>query len=242
MKELAKKEIEEQSLEILHFLDLGVKKYNTSFSNQLEMILKMYKYVVQNIKPLNALNQEEQHFGETTSPSETDEEKRQFAFEKLRQALTSNPGDTASNVILFNYLLYLKGYKASIVLSESNNQKGQVHLSSLVEVGKDDWYYFDPSLERINFIENQYGNPDEFSYSWAGLGRKHFSKFYRPLSTIKEIGTGEIPISEYNISEDSILRELVESLGNKIPDLAYTGKSKTLSKPNSKGKEEERDK
>ncbi len=245
MKELTKKEIEEQSLDILHFLNLGIKKYNTSFSDQLEMILKMYKYVVQNIRPLNTLDQNSQYFGEATSSSGSDEEKKKFAFEKLRQALISNPGDTASNVILFNYLLYLKGYKSCIVLSESNNQRGQVHISSLVEVGKDDWYHFDPSLEKINFDEDQYGNPDEFSYTWAGLGNKHFSTFYRPLSTIREVGAKEIPISEYNIPEESILRELVESLGKRIPDLTYAVKPISIQMPkkeHEKSKEQEREK
>lgn len=224
MRELAKKEVEEQSLDVLHFLDLGIKKNNTPISEQLEMILKMYKYVVQNIKPLNTFGQSNQRFSESANQSENSEDKKVFAFEKLRQALISNPGDTASNVILFNYLLYLKGFKACIVLSESNNQRGEVHLSSLVEVGKDDWYFFDPSLERINFVEDQFENPEDFSYSWAGLGKKSYSKFYKPVSTIKDVGEEELPISAYNISDESILRELVESVGKGIPDLTYTRK------------------
>lgn len=229
MKEFAKKELEENSLDILHFLDLGVKKYNTPVSKQLEMVLKMYKYVVQNIKPLNSFGQE---VPQTTGLSETSEEKRRFAFEKLRQALISNPGDTASNVILFNYLLYLKGFKSCIVLSESNNQKGEVHLSNLVEVGKDSWYFFDPSLERINFVEDQFENPEDFSYSWAGLGMRSYSKFYRPALTIKEVGDQEVPISSYSVSEDSILRELVESVGREIPDLTYVRRPPVLEQKN----------
>ena len=221
MKEITKKEIEENSLDILHFLDLGIKKYNTPLSKQLEMVLKMYKFVVQNIKPVNSFWQETQYTSQSSGESETAEEKRRFAFEKLRQALVSNPGDTASNVILFNYLLYLKGFKSCIVLSESNNHKGEVHLSNLVEVGKDNWYFFDPSLERINFVEDQYKNPEEFSYSWAALGNKSYSKFYRPVLTIKEVGEKEIPISSYNVSKDSMLRELVENVGKGISDLSY---------------------
>lgn len=221
MKESAKKEVEENSLDILHFLDLDIKKYNTPVYKQLEMVLKMYKYVVQNIKPLNSFGQET---SQIAGSSETPEDKRRFAFEKLRQALVSNPGDTASNVILFNYLLYLKGFKSCIVLSESNNQKGEVHLSNLVEVGKDSWYFFDPSLERINFVDDQYENPEDFSYSWAGLGMKSYSKFYKPALTIREVGDQEVPISSYSVSEDSILRELVENVGKKIPDLNYVKK------------------
>lgn len=216
MKELVKKEVEERSLDVLHFLDLGIKKNSTPISKQLEMVLKMYKYVVQNIRPLNSFGQSSESHSDASG-----EEKRKFAFEKLKQALVSNPGDSASNVILFNYLLYLKGFKSCIVLSESNNQKGEGHLSNLVEVGKDEWYFFDPSLERINYVEDQFENPEEFSYSWAGLGAKHYSKFYRPVSTIKEIGDEEVPISSYSISEDSLLRELVESVGKTIPDLEY---------------------
>lgn len=246
MKEFTKKEIEENSLDILHFLDLGVKKYNMPVSKQLTMVLKMYKYVVQNIRPLNSFGHNTQESDQTTGSSETPEEKRKFAFEKLRQALISNPGDTASNVILFNYLLYLKGFKSCIALSESNNQKGEVHLSNLVEIGKDNWYFFDPSLERINFVEDQYENPEDFSYSWAGLGKKSYSKFYRPILTIKEVGEQELPISSYNVSEDSILRELVEQVGKGIPDLTYTRrktsapqiKSKMLPN-NEKGRDDE---
>lgn len=226
MKELVKKEVEERSLDVLHFLDLGIKKNSTPISKQLEMVLKMYKYVVQNIRPLNS-------FGKPKEDSSEDgEDKRKFAFEKLKQALISNPGDSASNVILLNYLLYLKGFKSCIVLSESNNQKGEGHLSNLVEVGKDDWYFFDPSLERINYVEDQFENPEEFSYSWAGLGLKHYSKFYKPVAAIKEVGDQEIPISSYSISDDSLLRELVESVGKTIPDLEY--RAMIASKPRNK--------
>lgn len=223
MKELAKKELEDKSLDVLHFLDLGIKKNNMPFSDRLEMVLKMYKYVVQNIRPLNNFGQENKQESEENF-SQSSEDKKRFAFEKLRQALVSNPGDSASNVILFYYLLYLKGYKSSIVLSESKNQKGEIHLSNLVDLGKDDWYFFDTNLERVNFVEDQFENPEDFSYSWAGLGKKFYSRFYRPILTIKEVGEPEIPISAYNISEDSVLRELVESVGKKIPDLTYIKK------------------
>lgn len=242
MKELAKKELEEKSLDVLHFLDLDIKKNNMPISKRLEMILKMYKYVVQNIRPLNSFGQGENHGSEEMS--ESSEDKKRFAFEKLRQALINNPGDSASNVILFYYLLYLKGYKSSIVLSESKHQKGEVHLSNLVEVTKDDWYFFDPSLERINFVEDQYENPDDFSYSWAGLGMKHYSKFYRPVLAIKEVGEKELPISAYSISEDSVLRELVDSVGKQIPDLTYRKHDKGVPQVRRKlpeDKEKERD-
>ena len=69
--------------------------------------------------------------------------------------------------------------------------------------------------------EDQYKNPEEFSYSWAALGNKSYSKFYRPVLTIKEVGEKEIPISSYNVSEDSMLRELVENVGKGISDLSY---------------------
>lgn len=118
------------------------------------------------------------------------------------------------------------------MLSESNNQKGEGHLSNLVEVGKDEWYFFDPSLERINYVEDQFENPEEFSYSWAGLGLKHYSKFYKPVSTIKEVGDEEVPISSYSISDDSLLRELVENIGKTIPDLEY--RPMIASKPRNK--------
>lgn len=224
MKEIVKREVEERSLDVLHFLDLGIKKNSMPISKQLEMVLKMYKYVVQNIRPLNSFGQPQE------TSSESSEEKRKYAFEKLRQALISNPGDSASNVILLNYLLYLKGFKSCIVLSESNNQKGEGHLSNLVEVGKDEWYFFDPSLERINYVEDQFENPEEFSYSWAGLGSKYYSKFYKPVSTIKEVGDEEIPISSYSVSEDSILRELVEGVGKTIHNLEYKPKTTTKQK------------
>lgn len=244
MKELEKKEVEERSLEVLHFIDLDIKKHNTPISKQLEMILKMYKYVVQNIRPVNNLELGNHNFSEEAGLSESSsEERRKFAFEKLRQALISNPGDTASNVILFNYLLFLKGFKSCIVLSESRNQRGEGHLSSLVEVGKNVWYYFDTSLERINFVEDQYGNPEDFSFSWAGLGTNYYSKFYRPLSTVKEIGENELPISSYNVSEESLLRESIESIGRGIPDLSYAGKRSTILQTTNKfwGNEKGRD-
>lgn len=235
MKELAKKEVEDRSLDVLHFLNLGIKKNNTPIAEQLEMVLKMYKYVVQNIKPISSFGIAEQASSEEVSSSaSSSDDKKRFAFEKLRQALISNPGDSASNVILLNYLLYLKGFKSCIVLSESRNQKGEGHLSNLIEVGKDDWYFFDPSLERINFVEDQFGNPDEFSYNWAGLGMNYYSRFYRPIAALKEVGAEERPISSFNVSDEPILREVVESVGKRIPDLSYEPKISTQSEPSEK--------
>lgn len=222
MKEFFQKELEGRSLDILHFLNLDVKKNNMPISKQLEMVLKMYKYVVQNIKPINSFGFEQSDSSEQGSLDV--DEKRKFAFEKLRQALYSNPGDSASNVILLNYLLFLKGFKSCIVLSESQNHRGEGHLSNLVEIGKDDWYFFDPTLERINFIEDQFGNPDEFSFDWAALGKSYYSNFYRPISVVSEIGASEKPISSYSVSDESLLRELVQSVGKSIPDLEYREK------------------
>lgn len=238
MKELTKKEVEDRSLDVLHFLDLGVKKYNTPINEQLEMVLKMYKFVVQNIKPVSEFGISEQNSTrELNSTDSNSEEKKRFAFEKLRQALISNPGDSASNVILLNYLMYLKGFKSCIVLSESRNHKGEGHLSNLIEVGKDDWYFFDPTLERINFMEDQFGNPDEFSYNWAALGMSYYSRFYRPITTVKEVGSEERPVSSYNVSDEPLLRELVESVGKQIPDLSYESKLKTPVEPKEKSYE-----
>lgn len=70
MKELVKKEVEERSLDVLHFLDLGIKKNSTPISKQLEMVLKMYKYVVQNIRPLNSFGKSKEDSSENGEEKE----------------------------------------------------------------------------------------------------------------------------------------------------------------------------
>lgn len=196
-----KKQIEKKSMQILRFLNLNRKSSN--IVEQLGIILRLYKYVIQNIQP------ESLEKLENTSGSKEEE-----YLNNLYLALTNNPGLDVTNSILFKHLLYMKGFESYIVLSKSRT--GAPHISNLVKVGKE-FFYFDPSLERSIF-EEQAINEDDLLFCCVALGREEYSKFYTPLQILPEnLRKPPMPIPE-GVSEESMPRSLIDSIGKIIPN------------------------
>lgn len=207
MNKLTNKEkeqvIEQKSMQILHFLNL--RKKNSNLVEQMEIVLRLYKYTVQNIYPDNQL--------ELENTSGTKEEEY---LNELYKGICSNSGEPVTNVILFKHLLYMKGFDTDIVLTTSKS--GEPHLANLVKIGKER-YYFDPSLERSIFVSEEDEDPDRILYCCAGLGKEEYGKFYTPKGVLpKKLGRATDPIPS-GVAEESLPRTLIESIGKLIPDL-----------------------
>ena len=197
-----KKIIENKSMQILRFLNLSKK--NSNIIEQLEIILKIYKYVVQNIHPESKYEQ--------SNISNTKEEEY---LHNLYIGLIDNPGLSVTNSILFKHLLYMKGFESYIILSKSRS--GSLHISNLVKVGKE-FFYFDTTLERSIF-EEQAINEDDMLFCCAALGKEEYSKFYKPFQILlNNFKKNSMKIMPENISEESMPRHLIESIVKIIPN------------------------
>ena len=197
-----KKIIENKSMQILRFLNLSKK--NSNIIEQLEIILKIYKYVVQNIHPESKYEQ--------SNISHTKEEEY---LHNLYIGLIDNPGLSVTNSILFKHLLYMKGFESYIILSKSRS--GSLHISNLVKVGKE-FFYFDTTLERSIF-EEQAINEDDILFCCAALGKEEYSKFYKPFQILSNnFKKNSMKIMPENISEESMPRHLIESIVKIIPN------------------------
>lgn len=197
-----KKIIENKSMQILRFLNLSKK--NSNIIEQLEIILKIYKYVVQNIHPESKYEQ--------SNISNTKEEEY---LHNLYIGLIDNPGLSVTNSILFKHLLYMKGFESYIILSKSRS--GSLHISNLVKVGKE-FFYFDTTLERSIF-EEQAINEDDILFCCAALGKEEYSKLYKPFQILSNnFKKNSMKIMPENISEESMPRHLIESIVKIIPN------------------------
>ncbi len=196
-----KKLIENKSMQVLRFLNLGIK--NSNIIEQLEIILKIYKYVVQNIHPEAKYEQ--------NNISNTKEEEY---LNNLYIGLTNNPGLSVTNSILFKHLLYMKGFESYIILSKSRS--GSLHISNLVKIGKE-FFYFDTTLERSIF-EEQAINEDDILFCCAALGKEEYSKFYKPFQILpNNLKKSSMQMPE-NICEESMPRTLIDSIVKLIPN------------------------
>lgn len=196
-----KKTIEKKSMQILRFLNLNRKTSN--IVEQLGIILKIYKYVVQNIHPKAKL--------EIKNISKTKEEEY---LNNLYVGLTNNPGLSVTNSILFKHLLYMKGFESYVILSKSRS--GTSHISNLVKIGKE-FFYFDTTLERSIF-EEQAINEDDLLFCCAALGKEEYSKFYTPIQILPNNLKKKFMLMPDNISEESMPRTLIDSVGKIIPN------------------------
>lgn len=196
-----KKIIEKKSMQILRFLNLSIK--NSNIIEQLEIILKIYKYVVQNVHP-------EAKYELNNTASTKEEE----YFNNLYIGLTNNPGLSVTNSILFKHLLYMKGFESYIILSKSRS--GSFHISNLVKIGKE-FFYFDTTLERSVF-EEQAINEDDMLFCCAALGKDEYTKFYSPFQILpNNFKKSHMQMPE-NISEESMPRTLIDSIVKIIPN------------------------
>ena len=197
-----KKIIEKKSMDILKRLNLGIK--NSSIVNQLGIILRLYKYVIQNV-----------HEGSNIELSIESGTKEEEYVNGLYCGLTDNPGFQTTNAILLKHLLYMKGFDSYIVLSKSRT--GNDHVSNLAKVGKE-WYFFDTNLERSIYEEN--GGLD-LLYCCAALGIDEYSKFYSPIGVLPENLKNNMAKLPSNVAEESMPRTLINSITQDIPDFHF---------------------
>lgn len=202
-KQEKKKLIENRSMQILRFLNLRVK--NSNIVDQLGIVLRLYKFVVQNVFP------EEQVFD-----GKAESTKQEEYLSNLYRGVMKNPGDQTTNAILFNHLLYMKGFDTHIILARSKN--GTPHVANIARIGKE-YFFFDTTLER-SIYEEQGENPDEMLFCCAALGKEEFSKFYTPVEVLNEdLDKPAVPFPTA-MAEESMPRQLVESVVKLIPDLS----------------------
>ena len=194
-KQEKKKLIENRSMQILRFLNLRVK--NSNIVEQLEIVLRLYKYVVQNIFP------EEQVYDGVAESTKQEE-----YLSNLYKGVMKNPGDQTTNAILFNHLLYMKGFDTHIILARSKN--GTPHVANIARIGKE-YFFFDTTLER-SIYEEQGEN--------AALGKEDFNRFYKPVEVLNDdLDKPAVPFPTA-MAEESMPRQLVDSVVKLIPDLS----------------------
>lgn len=202
-KQEKKKLIENRSMQILRFLNLRVK--NSNIVDQLGIVLRLYKYVVQNVFP------EEQEYRNVSENTKQEE-----YLDNLYKGVMRNPGDQTTNAILFNHLLYMKGFDTHIILARSKN--GIPHVANIARIGKE-YFFFDPTLER-SIYEEQGENPDELLFCCAALGKEDFNKFYIPVEVLNDdLDKPAVPFPTA-MAEESMPRQLIESVTKLIPDLS----------------------
>ncbi len=197
-----KKLIENKTLQILHFLNLTVK--NSNVVDQLGIVMRLYKFVVQNVYP-------EERLKEIKKASTKSEE----YLNDLYRGVMKNPGDQTTNAILLNHLLYMKGFDTHIILARSKNSVP--HVANIARIGKE-YYFFDPTLER-SIYEEQGGNPDDILFCCAALGKDEYSKFYMPVEVLADdLDKPAVPFPTA-VADESMPRQLIESVTKLIPDL-----------------------
>lgn len=197
-----KKLIEDRTMQILRFLNLRVK--NSNIVEQLGIVLRLYKYVVQNI------------YEDSYEESETQKTKQEEYLNDLYKGVLKNPGDQTTNAILLNHLLYMKGFDTHIILAKS--KKGVPHVANIARIGKE-YFFFDTTLERSIYVE-QGENPDEMLFCCAALGKEEYSKFYTPIEVLNEdLDKPAVPFPTA-MAEESMPRQLIESVVKLIPDLS----------------------
>lgn len=193
--------IEKKSMQILRFLNLSVK--NSNIVDQLGIILRLYKYVIQNV------------YSEETDIKNVSESKEEEYLNTLYKGITRNPGLQTTDAILFKHLLYMKGFSSHILLSKSRN--GINNVSNLVKIGKE-WYFFDSSLERSIYTEQ-----GEVLYCCAALGKEEYYKFNTPIGVLPENLKKTILPLPTTVADESMPRTLIDGVVKNIPDLIVKG-------------------
>lgn len=196
--------IEKKSMQILRFLNLSIK--NSNIVDQLGIILRLYKYVIQNV------------YREGTDIKNVSESKEEEYINALYSGVTRNPGFQTTDAILFKHLLYMKGFDSYVLLSKSRN--GINNLSNLVKIGKA-WYFFDSSLERSIGAEQ-----GDILYCCAALGSDEYTKFNTPIGVLPEKLKKPILGLPNNIADESMPRTIIDDVVKNIPDLVVEGNQK----------------
>lgn len=217
MEDLEKKQkkfIFDKSMDVLKFIDLPIK--NSNPADQLFMQMKIYKYVVQNVRKgiPPRLSKEAMANYET------------FYIENLIAALENNPGSDITNSILFDYLLYMKGFDSYIVEMQSIN--GFPHVANLSKLG-DEFYYFDATQERMIYTSGKTILPEVFPFATAALGKDPYERLYTPKRVYPTYNS-KVNVEQLenfwpsNISKESYYRRFIEEMALEIPDMTIAPK------------------
>ncbi len=114
--------------------------------------------------------------------------------------------DNISTALVYNHIL--KELKMDVKCIACNDEDGNYYLTNIVLV-EDDYYYFDPYLEKSIYQEN--GEGIMFDLCCAGLGRKEYEKFFTPLAVFDIDHVMGETIIPSNISNDSLDLEFIDS-------------------------------
>ena len=198
--------IKNKTDEIFDFLEIP-NRLPASGAEILDRSIRLYKYVVQNIDTnLQVANQ-------NPNGTETSYE------DELYKGLMQNSGLPTTNSIVLKHLLEKAGIECAIVILKSRT--GGQHVSTIVKLEDSKYYYFDPTLEKSIYEEQNYAPEDLYLYV-AAVGTEEYEQMYKPTRIIaSEDQTTEIL---NNMADKSLSKILVNSISNRLPVLIYTNK------------------
>lgn len=199
--------IDEKTKQIINLL--GVKK-SFRLLNQLASAIKLYKYVFQKNNSNFTKNMAE----------EKSEDKNEVYLNDLYLGLTHNPGLPSTNTIAYKHLLMHSIAESEVVLLKSR-ESGAFHLSNIVKLGKE-YYYFDPTLERSIYDDDMW-EENRGTLCCAALGKNDdYFKLYEPVGVLPEDMNSELKPLPENIAEESMSKNLVNEIASLIPDYSRT--------------------
>lgn len=142
------------------------------------------------------------------------EQKTQYPAEyvvdmNLYNAVVLQNGVCTSNSIEMREILSKINIKAECVGLISNDN-GAMHMAVLVEL-MGEYYYFDPTLERLIWQKNTDGNPDDIHLCAAGLGEEEYCQFYTPQAIVPRNIQDSVSALPENIASSRISPTLVQS-------------------------------
>lgn len=199
--------IDEKTKQIINLL--GVKK-SFRLLNQLASALKLYKYVFQ---------KNDSNFAKGI-PEVKSKDKNDVYLNDLYLGLTRNPGLPSTNTITYKHLLMHSIAESEVVLMKSK-ESGSLHLSNIVKLGKE-YYFFDPTLEKSIFDDDTWGE-NKGTLCCAALGKNDdYFRLYTPVGILpNDMNMGLKPLPE-NIAEESMSKNLVNEIASLIPDYSAT--------------------
>lgn len=199
-----KHEVELITEKIIKFLN--IKESQNPFT-QLENAMKIHKYIAQNSTYTSDIMDEKQNY--------RDED---VYLNELYNGLVNKRGVCTTDAIVFKHLLETIGMEGKVVILKSKN--GGVHAATLVSLLDGEYYYFDATTERSTF--NMFSNdPEKFVFCLAGLGQKEYSEYYTPVGILPEnLGENILPMPS-NISQGSVPKGIIASIGNGIQNLPF---------------------
>lgn len=199
--------IEEKTRQIIGLL--GVKK-SFRLLNQLASALKLYKYIFQKNDSNFAIS----------IPEVKSKDKNEVYLNDLYLGLTHNPGLPSTNTITYKHLLMHSIAESEVVLLKSKNS-GDIHLSNIVKLGKE-YYFFDPTLERSIYDDDTW-EENKGTLCCAALGKNDdYFKLYEPLGVLPDNMNSELKPLPENIAEESMSKNLVNEIASLIPDYSNT--------------------